>query len=411
MKRVLILNYELPPLGGGGGVAALTIAKGLLRKGYEVDYITTRHKTLPSFEVLDGINVYRVKVLGRKGIQTATPISLFSFPFAAIWQTFKLCRIYKYAFMHTHFVVPTGPLGFIFSKLFKIKNYVFIHGGDIYDPTRANSCHRSNLFRKVISFLLNRADAVVTQSQDMRDHCVRFYKPKTPIQIVPLPYIPRAFKSVDRAELGLRDDKKYVIGVGRLIKRKDFVTFILALSRLDDSFEGIILGYGPEYKHLLQTAKAVGVEERLHFIGQVSEEKKFQYLLNSDIFLLTSIHEGFGIVVQEAMQVGLPIIATDCGGQRDLVEENINGFLVKVGNVDGIVVKIRNLLTDQNICKQISARNILKIKDFDLDIICNRYLNLHTAVNTSEAPQTTTSVSPSREFARISSHNKGNKGD
>ncbi|WP_269849835.1 glycosyltransferase [Methanosarcina horonobensis] len=64
------------------------------------------------------------------------------------------------------------------------------------------------------------------------------------------------------------------------------------------------------------------------FLGFVSETKKFQYLQNSDVYVLSSLHEGFGIVLQEAMQVGLPIISTDSGGQVDFIKEGKNGILL-----------------------------------------------------------------------------------
>lgn len=376
MKRALILNYEFPPLGGGGGIATRTIAKGLIKKGYEVDCVTTGHESLTKTQDVDGIHIHRVYVYGRKNIETASMISMLLFPLAAFFETVRLCRKYKYEFIHTHFVIPTGPLGYVVSKMFGIRNIVFVHGGDVYDPSKTSSPHRNPLLRYLITFLMNNADAVVTQSKDIRDRCVEMYRFKKPIQVIPLPYIPKEFAPVTRSDLGLSDEKRYVIGIGRLVKRKDFNTFIQVLSYLDTPVEGLIIGEGPERDSLMKAAEHAGVSNRIRFLGSLSEEKKFQYLSNSDIFLLTSLHEGYGIVLQEAMLVGLPVVSTNEGGQTDIIEEGRSGFFASIKDAEELAWKVDSLLNDNESRRSISEYNKEKIKDFDLDKITGQYQNL-----------------------------------
>ncbi|MFW5804500.1 MAG: glycosyltransferase family 4 protein [bacterium] len=376
MDRILMLNYEFPPLGGGGGVAAKNIAKGFIEAGYAVDYVTSWFPGWKMKENVEGINVYRIKVIGRKDQQTATMISMVSFIFLAYKTCRRLCERYNYKFVNTHFVVPTGPLGYKISRKYKIPHVISIHGGDIYDPSKKLSPHKHFIFRMIIRAILNSANHVVAQSSDTRKNAYKYYFTTNDIKIIPLPYIIKNYEIPSRRILSMNDKKKYIISVGRLIRRKNYEDFLRTLQLLPNDIEGIILGDGPEKKHLERFSKELGIQDRFHLPGFVSEEKKFQYLYNSDLYLLTSLHEGFGIVIQEAFQAGLPVVATRHGGQVDLITDNENGFLVDVNDPTNMSEKIMYIINNKNVNELFSTNNVKKVKDFQAKQICEMYLNL-----------------------------------
>ncbi len=380
--RVLIINYEFPPLGGGGGVATYDLALEWAKKG-EVDVLTSSFKGLPAFEKVENINIHRVKVWFRKSRDAASFTSMLTYLPYAFFKGISLFRSRHYDVINTHFAVPSGPLGYLFGRMFKTPNVLSLHGGDIYDPSKKMSPHNSFFFKRVVRFILRKADAVVAQSSNTRENALKYYSPGREISVIPLAFHPPRLPKVTRKELGLSKEDFVLVAIGRIVKRKALDVLISALGQISDSrIRLFILGDGPERETLQEQARSLGLENRVAFLGYVSEEDKYRYLAAADLFALTSMHEGFGIVYMEAMHCGLPIICSDHGGQVDFLTHEKNALIIEVGNVEQCARHILRYQKDRKLYDTCSRNNRVKVQDFYAEAIAGQYLDLfHKLVN------------------------------
>jgi glycosyltransferase involved in cell wall biosynthesis len=371
-----MINYEFPPLGGGGGVACYQMARELARN-YQMDYLTTGFKELPKFEVIDGIRIHRVSVLGRKELSTATFLSMLTFFPSSLLTGIKLCRRNGYNLIWTWFVIPSGVTSVLLSKLFSVPHILTIIGGDVYDPSKRWSPHKFFLLRKIVNWIMNNSKIITSISTDTKRRALQYYKTNTAIKPVPLGFVKHDFKKVIRRELGLSDEDIILISVGRLIKRKGYEYAIQAVSKLPyQNIVYLIIGDGPEEKNLTNLVKKLKMERKVKFLGFVSEEKKFQYLFVSDIYVLSSLHEGFGICLLEAMYCSMPIVATDNGGQTDFLVNGVNALLLPIKNSGILAEKIVQSIENNNLRNKMAENNRRDIKKYYIKNIAKGYEKL-----------------------------------
>ncbi|HOF34136.1 MAG TPA: glycosyltransferase family 4 protein [Spirochaetota bacterium] len=372
-EKILIINYEFPPLGGGGGVASYDLALEWV-KNYDVDVLTSSYKDIPSFEVMKGINIHRVGVLGRNSRDAASFLSMYTYLITGFFKGIKLARKNKYTAINTHFAVPSGPLGYIISRIFRIPNVLSIHGGDIYDPSKKTSPHRSLIFKAVVKFVLNHADRVVAQSSNTQENALKYYSPNKSVDIIPLAYHPQK-KPVSSFKLPeLKKGEFSLITIGRLVKRKSVETIIEAFAKEKElKLKLYVLGDGPEKEFLMNLSEKLGVRDKIYFAGFVTEKRKYEYLNLSDAYIMTSLHEGFGIVFMEAMDCSLPIICTNHGGQTDFLFHEKNALMINVGDVSACAESIKRMVKDKKLYQKLAKNNKADVRKFYAENVAKQY--------------------------------------
>jgi L-malate glycosyltransferase len=381
--RILLLNYEFPPVGGGGGVATLALARQWVRH-HSVDCITSHVGGLPRRETVQGVHVFRAPVLGRTDRNVAPLRSLLCYPISGLIKAHSLPRRRRYDVINSHFAVPTGVLGSALAAAWRVPHVVSIHGGDIYDPSKRLSPHRWWLLRRTVRCVLGGADAVVAQSTDTAARAAQHYGADLAqrTQVIPLPFDPPGALLDDtdrrqaRSELGLAPDAFQIVSVGRLVKRKGYDRLIPALKHLPDFVRLVLLGAGPQSDELRAVAQRHGVAARVALPGRVTERDKYRYLKASDVYVLSSWHEGFGIVLQEAMAAGLPIVSTSHGGQTDVLKAGVNATFVADNEPETLAGAVRALLQNDTAREAMAEANRRAVGRFASEAVADRYLHV-----------------------------------
>lgn len=377
--RILMYDYEYPPLGGGGGVSHHFLAAELARE-HEVVVVTSAFERLPRREVVDGVEVHRVPVLGRAEAAVASLSSMLAFPPSAWAHAARALRGRRFDVVNSHFVVPTGPGSLPVARRLGIPHVQTIHGGDIFDPSKRLSPHRLPLVRSLVGRILRASDAVVAQSTDTRDNARELYVPELDVHIIPLAIrVPRVAPAT-RAELGLPPDAFLAVTVGRLLRRKALDRLLAALAQPDcGQAHLVIVGEGPEGPGLEALTAELGLGARVHFAGWVEEARKWQILAAADAYVSSTMHEGYGLVFLEAMAMGLPLVTPDRGGHLDFLEDGVTGFIVPNGDAPALAGAIARLLRDPEIRARMGHTNRERSHESRLEVMAARYADLFGA--------------------------------
>jgi glycosyltransferase involved in cell wall biosynthesis len=370
--RILTVNHEYPPLGGGGGVAHEELIE-VWRTEHDVTLITSRFRDLPEQETRGRLRISRVPTL-RTQQTTTNGLSLLLFPLTAAWKIWKLRREHV-DICNAQFAVPAGIVGVFAKRVLHIPLVVSIHGGDIYDPSKRFSPHRWVLTRAIVRWVLRSADRIIAQSTNTAENARQLYGVQTPIDIFPLPYSQHSIPAVPK------HSTYTFIGLGRLVQRKAFDGLITAFASVyaeDPQTRLVIIGEGPERRHLEATIAQHGIGDAVTLTGQVSQEEKFRLLAESHCFVLSSLHEGYGVMLQEAMECGLPIVATNHGGQTDFLIHEQNALLVEPRNPEQLASAMLRMCHDPRLAEALVACYHRTMKQFDAAEIARKHIALFT---------------------------------
>lgn len=177
---------------------------------------------------------------------------------------------------------------------------------------------------------------------------------------------------------------KYILTVSRLDKRKDIPTLLRAFSdvlKSNPSLKLIIVGDGPEKSNLIKLAHESGLSGNVEFCGFVDDERMSDYYRSAELFVLSSLQEGFGIVLAEALACGTPVVSTACGGVGDIIEHGKTGLLAKKGDHRDLSEKISEILDSKNFRNRIAKDGMKFVRSkFSYEKIGGQFLDLYERI-------------------------------
>lgn len=374
------LTHEYPPVGGGGSTTIHEINLRLSQMGYNINVLTTAFRNAPTKEKIGNIHIERLYSHRR---EQATP-SLDSITIYALSSTYHALRYYNESdIIHAYFVIPAGIPGYFMKKIRKKPFIVTIFGADIYDPTRFK-LERTIMNSIAIKRILESADIVTTISHDLVSRIKEVYD--TNVEIIHCgvditKFHPENTERV-KEDLGLDTNKTQILSVGRLVKRKGFDNLLYTLKGVlkeHDDVKLTIIGQGPEKEHLKEIINRLDLQTNVSLVGFVDEEQLIKYYQACDIFALSSLHEGQGCTILEAMGCGKPIVATNVGGIPDSVIINYNGILVPPNDPKNMGDALLTLIEDGDL-RSIMATNSRNraVNKFDWEVIANQISKIYS---------------------------------
>ncbi|MBS1249354.1 MAG: 2-deoxystreptamine glucosyltransferase [Chloroflexi bacterium] len=375
--RILILNYEYPPVGGGGGQVSEDIAQGLAKRGHEIMVLTSHMEGLLREEVQapePGVRVLRLpawrKYKFKAGLRT-----MLGYIVSASLAGIRWIRRWRPDLIHVHFAVPTGPVAWLLAKLTKTPYVLTVHLGDIPGGAPEKT---SGWFRWAYPFtstIWKNAAQVVAVSEFSRQLALKHY----PVDIKVIR------NGVDTGKISPREIKVHhppqIIFAGRFMPQKNPLQLVRVLAKLEDlAWTCIMLGDGPLMKDVRKEIVDLGLQDRFSLPGWVTPDIVIDEFDQSDILFMPSRSEGLPMVGVQALSMGMAVVASDIGGFIDLVENGKNGYRIEPEDEEAFVNSLRGLLEDPEKLLAFRQASRQKAKTFDINYIAKQYEELFLEV-------------------------------
>lgn len=362
------------PTYGGSGVIATELGKALTKEGHEVHFITYSQPTRLDFF---NENLYYHEV-------SVKDYPLFQYPPYELALSSRMVDVAEHVgldLFHVHYAIPHASAAYLAREILKTKGlYVpfitTLHGTDI------TLVGKESTYEPVVTFSINESDAVTAVSEDLKADTINHFKINQSIEVIP------NFVDIDRFKKHKKEhfktaicpnNEKLLIHTSNFRRVKRVQDVIKIFMKIRDVLPAklLLVGDGPERSNAEELCRNSKHCEDVRFLGKLDAIE--EVLSVSDLFIMPSEKESFGLAALEAMACEVPVISSDAGGLPELVQDGKSGFVSPIGDVESMAARGIEILSDDNLAK--FKRGALdRAKEFGIERILPMYENLYNQV-------------------------------
>lgn len=369
------IGIVLYPTYGGSGVVATELGKALAEKGHEIHFITySQPVRLGSFR--DNIYYHEVAV---------SNYPLFEFQPYETELASKMVDVVlheKLDLLHVHYAIPHASAAYMAQQILKTKGVSIpfittLHGTDITLVGKDKS------FEPVITFCINQSDAVTAVSSSLKKDTYEHFDTDREIEVIPN-FIHNLNENapfdIEKRRKYAADDERIICHVSnfRPVKRVEDVIRVFHKINQEVPSRLLLIGDGPDRYNAEVLCRELGTCDRVMIVGKIRNAADLMQL--SDLFLLPSQTESFGLAALEAMAVGVPVISSNTGGIPEVNEHGYSGFMSKVGDINDMASHGISLLRDEEKLKLFKEQAKNQAEKFCITRILPQYEELYETV-------------------------------
>lgn len=367
--KIAIVCY---PTFGGSGVIATELGLALSHRGHEVHFIT--YKQPVRLEVLNtSLHFHEVNV---------PDYPLFHYQPYELALSSKLVdtvKTYGIELLHVHYAIPHAYAGYMAKQMLKDQGIdlpivTTLHGTDV------TLVGKHPFYKPAVTFSINHSDCVTSVSESLKQDTLNVFDVHKEIKVIPnFVDFSKHQHHDEECERSLiaPDEQKIITHISnfRKVKRIDDVIEVFYRTQKEIDAILIMVGDGPERLKAMETCEKLGIDDRVKFLGKSNQV--YQILCYSDLFVLPSASESFGLAALEAMMMRVPVISTNVGGLPEVNIEGESGHLFDLGDVSSMAEKSISLLKDDEKLESMKDSAYALAKRFDIDAVVNQYVAVY----------------------------------
>ncbi len=358
------------PTFGGSGVLATELGKYLAHEGHKIHFITYSQPV--RLDILEP-NIYYHEV----NIQDYPLFQYQPYELALSSKMVNVVLRYQLDLLHVHYAIPHAYTACMAKQILKEQNInipiiTTLHGTDI------TLVGKNPSYKPAVTFSINHSDKVTSVSESLKQDTLELFEVEKDIEVVHNFVNLSLYKrDADCSNNFALDGEKIIAHISNFRKVKRPLDVVRIFERIQKKTNTILLmiGEGPEKEKARKLAMKIGIANKIKFLGKTSEVEKV--LCISDLFLLPSEKESFGLAALEAMAAGVPVISTNTGGLPEINLDGITGYTSDVGEVEDMAQKGISILRNSSEQACFSKRAREQAEKFSIDIIGPKYLGVY----------------------------------